>query len=313
MNDQMYPRGPQQNLKWQGQAQQGYPQQGQPQQGYPQQGQPQQGYPQQGMSHQGYPQQGYPQQGYPQQGYAQPGYPQQNFQQPPPPKNSNTGLIVGIIIGVLVLAILFIGVPILFIYHQVGKYVEKAEEISSQYQNTSPSSGVSSTVSTDNDDEDKDKDKDPDQITKDYFTTYQWEGLNDTALIIPETDGTFIWYRDRNDLDGDYYSGSYEFYIGDDAADYFLNESEMSDKVSEEDIEDMEDPQYGATRDNFVCFVMTNEKEVHYGVETEYDEADQVTTTLYGFFVNDKDGNKLTLVAYENPYEFNLVPKEKPE
>ena len=298
MGNQMYQGGPQQNPEWQGQSQQGYPQQGYPQQGY----------------QQGYPQQGYPQQGY-QQGYPQQGYPQQNFQQPPPPKNSNTGLIVGIIIGVLVLAILFIGVPILYIYHQVGKYVEKAEEASAQYQNTSPSSGVSSTVSTDKDDEDKDKDKDQvsstDQITEDYFTTYQWEGLNDTALIIPETDGTFIWYRDRNDLDGDYYSGSYEFYIGDDAADYFLNESEMSDKVSEEDIEDMEDPQYGATRDNFVCFVMTNEKEVHYGVETEYDEADQVTTTLYGFFVNDKDGNKLTLVAYENPYEFNLVPKER--
>ena len=41
-----------------------------------------------------YPTQGYPQQGYPQPGYPQPGY--------PPPKKSNTGLIVGLIIGVVV-------------------------------------------------------------------------------------------------------------------------------------------------------------------------------------------------------------------
>ena len=115
---------------------QGYPQQGagyaEPQQ--PQQGAgyaaPQQGYPQQPVN-QGYPQQGYippqPQQGYgaPQQGYQQPnagyGAPQQAAgyaepqqpqqpnagfggpQQPQQPKKSNTGLIIGIVVGALVL------------------------------------------------------------------------------------------------------------------------------------------------------------------------------------------------------------------
>jgi hypothetical protein len=49
---------------------------------------------------QGYPQQGYPQPGYPQQGYQQPGYQQPGY---PPPKKSNTGLIVGIIVGVVLL------------------------------------------------------------------------------------------------------------------------------------------------------------------------------------------------------------------
>ena len=94
---------------------QGYPQQGagyaepqQPQQGYPQQ--PQQGYPQQPVN-QGYPQQGYippqPQQGYgapqqPQQPNAGFGGPQQP-QQPQQPKKSNTGLIIGIVVGALVL------------------------------------------------------------------------------------------------------------------------------------------------------------------------------------------------------------------
>ena len=117
---------------------QGYPQQGagytEPQQ--PQQGAgyaaPQQGYPQQPVN-QGYPQQGYippqpqqgagygaPQQGYqqpnagygaPQQGagYAEPQQPQQpnagfgGPQQPKQPKKSNTGLIIGIVVGAIVL------------------------------------------------------------------------------------------------------------------------------------------------------------------------------------------------------------------
>ena len=95
---------------------QGYPQQ--PQQGYPQQ--PQQGYPQQPVN-QGYPQQGYippqpqqgagygapqqPQQGYgaPQQGYQQPNAGYGAPQQPQQPKKSNTGLIIGIVVGALVL------------------------------------------------------------------------------------------------------------------------------------------------------------------------------------------------------------------
>ncbi|MFI6775848.1 hypothetical protein [Nocardia sp. NPDC050412] len=86
-------------------------QRGQPQQpyGYPQQGGP--GYPQQGgyppgaqgygPQHGGYPQpggQGYgPQQGYPPPGgYQQPGY--------PPPKKRRTGLIIGLLVLVLVIA-----------------------------------------------------------------------------------------------------------------------------------------------------------------------------------------------------------------
>ncbi|WP_063046704.1 Rv0361 family membrane protein [Nocardia pseudovaccinii] len=71
--------------------------QGQPQQpyGYPQQGGP--GYPQQG----GYPPPGGPGYG-PQQGYPPPG----SYQQPgyPPPKKRRTGLIIGLLVLVLVIA-----------------------------------------------------------------------------------------------------------------------------------------------------------------------------------------------------------------
>ena len=155
-------------------------------------------------------------------------------------------------------------------------------------------------------------------FTKDYFASKKWEGLYvetdpdpNKALIIPETDNTFIWYRDKDDLDGDYYSGSYELYIGDEAVTYLTTESDIKGNVTEQDIIDMENPEYGATRENFVCIVLTNEKECFYGKETTYEPEDQMTSNLYGYFVNDKDGYKLTLIIYGNPYEFNLIPKDK--
>ena len=289
---------------------QGYPNQQGYQQGYPQQmnqGYPQQGYPQQ--LNQGY-NQGYPQQ--PNQGYNQ-GYPQQMNQgynqeyqhgylingqpvQPPVQKKSLKGLIIGLSVGLgsllLILVILFIAF--------IGKADDKDFESSSSHSSSKEK------------DEDKDDDEEKDkEFDKEYFTSYDWVGLNDTALIIAEPDNTFIWYRDGDNKNGDYYSGTFKLYVGDDAADYLLNDSEVKDKITDDDLKDMENPQYGATRENLVCIALTNEEEVHYGKKAEYDEDEQITTSLYGYFVNDRDGEKLTLVAYGNPYEFNLVPEEK--
>ena len=297
---------------------QGNPQQGQfnGQQGYGQQGQfsGQQGYGQQGQfnGQQGYGQQGQfnGQQGYGQQPqwngqYNSPGYSQQGYQsQSPLPtpqqyhnqqssSQTNKGVSAGVIIAIVIGAILLIlGLLAAIMVPAIMRYKEKVEEAKQQY-----SSDLAH--------------EDVDSFGMNYFTSVQWEGKDNPALIIPESDNTFIWYRDKDDQDGDYYSGSFKLYVGEEAVDYLLNESEVSDKVTKDDIEDMEDPKYGATEENFVCLSLTNEKEVHYGVESEYEGDDQMTTTLYGFFVNDSDGNKLTLVNYGNPYEFNLVPKKK--
>ncbi|MEV5838495.1 hypothetical protein [Nocardia sp. NPDC052112] len=90
-----YPQGAGQPYGYPQQGGAGYPQQGG--QGYPQQGG--QGYPQQGG--QGYPQQGG--QGYgPPQGYPPPGGHQQSGYLPP--KKRRTGLIIGLLVLVLVIA-----------------------------------------------------------------------------------------------------------------------------------------------------------------------------------------------------------------
>ncbi|TQS44190.1 hypothetical protein [Cryptosporangium phraense] len=71
---------------------------------YPQQ--PTSGYP--GAPTSGYP--GYQQPAYPQPGYQQPAYPQPGYGYPPvpPPKKSNTGLILGIVAGVVVLLVVVV-------------------------------------------------------------------------------------------------------------------------------------------------------------------------------------------------------------
>lgn len=305
MNENQYPN------------QQGYPQQGYPQQQY--QGQPQQWQNQQYQGQQVPPQQQQwqgqqvpPQQqwqGQRQQPQQMP--PQGQWQQPQPPKKSNTGLIVGIIIGVLVVVFVL---PALIILPALSKYMKKAEESKNQMNQHTE------VVTQYDDDSDSDSHNDSGKdstdskqsvIDYDYFVSKDWIGLNDTALIEVDENGTFTWFRDRDNQDGDYYSGTFKFYTGDEAVNYITTESEVKDNVTEEDIKENEAPEYGATRENFVCFVITNEKEVFHGEENTYEPADQVTTTLYGYFVNDKDGEKLTLIKYGNPYEFNLVPEEK--
>ena len=306
MNDNQYPQG---NLnQWQ-QPQQMSPQgQWQQSQQMPPQGQWQQS---QQMPPQGQWQQSQqmPPQGQWQQPQQMP--PQGQWQQPQPPKKSNTGLIVGIIIGVLVVVFVL---PALIILPALSKYMKKAEESKNQMNQHTE------VVTQYDDDSDSDSHNDSGKdstdskqsvIDYDYFVSKDWIGLNDTALIEVDENGTFTWFRDRDNQDGDYYSGTFKFYTGDEAVNYITTESEVKDNVTEEDIKENEAPEYGATRENFVCFVITNEKEVFHGEENTYEPADQVTTTLYGYFVNDKDGEKLTLIKYGNPYEFNLVPEEK--
>ena len=298
MNEGQYPGGPQYPNQGGYPQQQGYSNPQQSQQGYwaqqggqPQMQQPQGYWSQQGGQPQMQQPQGYwakqgagyaaPQHGYPQQqGYPNPQQPPQGYWAQPngQPQKSSTGLIVGIVIGAIVL-VLLVGLAIT--YPAFVRYRELAKEAANG------------------------------GLTQYYFENHKWEGLNDSALIIPESGNKFTWYRDRSNTGGDYYSGSYKLYLGEDAVDYLVDESEVSAFVDEDYVESLEKPEYGATKENFVCLVLTNEKEVFYGQEKEYKKGEQVTTTLYGFYVNDKDGNKLTLVKYKNPYEFNLVPKDK--
>ncbi|MFI5956845.1 hypothetical protein [Cryptosporangium sp. NPDC051539] len=93
----------------------GYPA-GAPVSGYPTSGYPTSGYP--GAPTSGYPTSGYPgapTSGYPAAGYQAAGYPPQpayGYPPVPPPKKSNTGLILGIVAGVVVLLVIVVSLGI---------------------------------------------------------------------------------------------------------------------------------------------------------------------------------------------------------
>ena len=226
-------------------------------------------YPQQGypQQQQGYPQQ--PQQGYPQQpqGYPQQGYPQ------PPQKKSNVGLIIGLIIGGVAVAALVAFIVIAIVFPVLLRKSIKDKRFSDE-----------------------------------VFVKHQWDSYSDSSCIVPEDNGRYIMYRDKDDKTGDYYAGKYQIYTGDSAV-QFVTSYTANDvvPVTEDTIENMENPTYGAIRENFVVLVLTCEESVFYGESTEIND----TSVFYGYYVHDSQGEKLTFANTNSMLEYNFVPVDK--
>jgi hypothetical protein len=270
MNPQMHQGYPQQG---QPQIRQGYPQQGQPQmqQGYPQQMYPQmqQGYPQQGQPQmqQGYPQQGQPQmqQGYPQQGQPQmqQGYPQQMYPQmqqgysqqmtPQPKKKSSLGLILGIVFGGIFLLVVA-GVLFGLALAKVG------------------SGGKP-------------------EITAEYFKNHEWYEENSGSYLVLESSKRFKYYRSKDELDDYYYSGTYEFYSGQEAIDYVVNDLSQYG-VTRDEIDDLIERNEKYRVSNFVCMVIHNEEQI---VDGEDIMEEDVMTPYYGFYLKDGSNEGLDI------------------
>ncbi len=309
MNEGQYPGGPQypnQGGQPQGYPQQqvGYPQQGgQPQPGYwaqqggqpqgnPNQGgQPQPGYwAQQGGQPQGNPQPqvGYPNQGgQPQPGYwaqqggqpqvnpqQQVGYPQQFNGNPQPgywsnPQNqgskSHVGLIIGIVVGVIVLFFVICFIAGIF-------------------------SGISGASS---------------DINKSKFCDNKWVEYYSNSYLVPKSDGTFKYYKDKTDLTDYYYTGHYKLYVGDEGIDYVVNDlSEYG--VTRDEIQGLIDRNDKYKKGNFVCLVLDNEECI---IDGENTATSTVTTPYYGFYVKE-NGEEGFDIANMNSATYYLFQPE---
>ena len=309
MNEGQYPGGPQ--YPKQGGQPQGYPQQGgqpqpgywaqqggqpqvnpQQQVGYPQQGgQPQPGYwAQQGGQPQVNPQQqvGYPQQGgQPQPGYwaqqggqpqvnpqQQVGYPQQFNGNPQPgywsnPQNqgskSHVGLIIGIVVGVIVLFFVICFIAGIF-------------------------SGISGASS---------------DINKSKFCDNKWVEYYSNSYLVPKSDGTFKYYKDKTDLTDYYYTGHYKLYVGDEGIDYVVND--LSDYgVTRDEIQGLIDRNDKYKKGNFVCLVLDNEECI---IDGENTATSTVTTPYYGFYVKE-NGEEGFDIANMNSATYYLFQPE---
>lgn len=133
------------------------------------------------------------------------------------------------------------------------------------------------------------------------ISDYSWQASGDGSYIVCKTDGTFKYYRSADDLTDNYYSGTYEFYIGEDAVIYVTKT--LSDySVTEDELEDVFDRNEEYDESNFVCLVLNNEKCIIDG-ENQIDSP--YRTPYYGFCL-EEDGTLCLDIANMNTGNYAL-------
>lgn len=236
-----------------------------PPQGYPQPGQvPPQGYPQPGQI----PPQGYPQPGQvPPQGYAQPGqgYVQPGGYpgyQPQRPNYPAPRRKTGLIAGIIISAALLIILG----------------GVAIMLKNRGGSAGTDASK----------------------FYGQKWVETHEDSYLVPKADGTYRYYRSKDELNDYYYEGHYEFYMGDDAYKY-VTEDLSKYGVTKEEIDNIIAMNDEYTKDNLICFVLHNEKKIIDGVDTM--EGGTVDTPYFGCLITE-DGKQVLDVANMNAAEY---------
>ena len=62
------------------------------------------------------------------------------------------------------------------------------------------------------------------KIDTEYFADHNWLEKESESYLVPTSSGTFKYYKDKDVDDDYYYSGSFEFYCGEEAMDYVCND-----------------------------------------------------------------------------------------
>lgn len=117
----------------------------------------------------------------------------------------------------------------------------------------------------------------------DLLAGTSWIATNDGSHWVFREDQTFHWYQTKGETDDNYFAGTYEFHIGQDALDYLttelsryaVTEREMRDVISRV-------PEY--TVDNFVCFSCVNQSFMLDGKEQLSEET---VSSYFGFLLLD--------------------------
>ena len=128
-----------------------------------------------------------------------------------------------------------------------------------------------------------------DQDSKDLLAGTSWLSVNDHSQWVFHDDQTFHCYRSKDETDDNYYAGTYDFHIGQDAMDY-LTQDLAQYGVTAEEMQEVIDRSDTYTLDNLVCFSTTNQSFLLDGQEQLTEE---VITAYFGFLL--KDGTYLDI------------------
>lgn len=134
----------------------------------------------------------------------------------------------------------------------------------------------------------------------DLLAGTSWLSGDDSSQWVFDTDKSFHWYQVAGKTDDNYFAGTYEFHIGQDAINYLT--TELSDYgITERTIKRVISSNSEYTLENFVCFTCVNQSFMVRGEEqlsedalssylgfllydgTYLDIANMTTGTYYGF------------------------------
>ena len=117
----------------------------------------------------------------------------------------------------------------------------------------------------------------------DLLAGTSWISGNDNSQWVFGTDKTFHWYQTEGETDDNYFAGTYEFHVGQDAINYLT--TEFSDYgITERKIRQVISSNSEYTLDNFVCFSCVNQSFMLRGKEQL---SEDTISSYLGFFLQD--------------------------
>ena len=133
------------------------------------------------------------------------------------------------------------------------------------------------------------------------ITEYIWQASGDSSLIVCKKDGSFKYYQSADELNDNYYEGTYEFYMGKDAVSYITTELSAYG-VTKEELEGVFDRNEQYEESNFVIFVLNNEACI---IDGENQVESPYQTPYFGFYLED-DGVPYLDIANMNTGNYHL-------
>lgn len=117
----------------------------------------------------------------------------------------------------------------------------------------------------------------------DLLAGTSWISGNDNSQWVFGTDKTFHWYQTEGETDDNYFAGTYEFHVGQDAINYLT--TEFSDYgITERKIRQVISSNSEYMLDNFVCFSCVNQSFMLRGKEQL---SEDTISSYLGFFLQD--------------------------
>jgi len=138
-------------------------------------------------------------------------------------------------------------------------------------------------------------------FNSDLISGNSWLDTDENSYLVLNNNGTYRYYRDKNDLSDYYYDGTYEVYSGEDAIDYIANDLSRYGFTEKEQRDLIKKGSYDIK--NYYCLVLNNEKCIINGKNTY---SSTVVTPYYGWVDNYGDKMKLINMSTGTIYNFEM-------